>query len=259
MENLTSFITATLQDASAITSASFGTVTGSVKSADNNQVLTETDIQVGELIVSRIKATFPQHNIIDEEAGIIDNNSTYTWVVDPIDGTSNFASGLPMYGIMMGLLEKGTPIAGGIALPYFSQIYTAEKGKGAFCGDQKIHVSTEPKLLNSLVAYGIDGHQEDPQLTAIETGTLSRIVLGIRNLRSSNSAFDNIQVATGAYGGYLNKTSKIWDNAAPHIITEEAGKLHVLYRFAYTPRPAANNNPSGGIALCKPTSACCAA
>jgi len=225
MQDYKEFIRETLHQVSDIARASFGRVSGTTKPEDNNQVLTETDIEIGNAIVTAIKAKYPGHNIIDEEAGVIDNNSKYTWVVDPIDGTSNFANGVPTYGIMIGLLEDATPIAGGVSLPSFNQIYIAAKGEGAFCNGKPVQVTTEQDLLKTLVAYGIDGHQEDPQITTNETATLSKIILAIRNLRSSNSAYDFMLVADGRYGGYLNRTSKIWDNVAPQIILEEAGAV----------------------------------
>lgn len=218
------FITQTLQEAATIAKKNFGKVSSiSTKVGDNNQVLTETDLSVGKLIVEKIQRSYPEYNIIDEEAGVIDKQSKLTWVVDPIDGTSNFANGLPTYGIMMGLLEEGRAIAGGIILPAFNQLYVAEKGKGAFCNGQVIHVTTETKLLSSLVAYGIDGHQEDINRTIKEVGVLARIILGIRNLRTTNSAYDMVQVPAGRYGAFLNQTTKIWDNVALQPIVEEAG------------------------------------
>jgi myo-inositol-1(or 4)-monophosphatase len=147
--------------------------------------------------------------VIDEEAGVIDNNSDYTWVVDPIDGMSNFANGVPTYGIMMGLLKDSTPIAGGIVLPYFKEVYVAEKGKGTFCNGNRMSVSKEEKLSNALISYGIDGHQEEPSLTHEEVGILEKIILHCRNLRSSNSAFDAVLMAKGSYGAWINRTSKI--------------------------------------------------
>ena len=225
MHDYKDFIVGVLDEVSDIARSSFGKVLGTTKQEDNNQVLTETDIEIGNVIVNAIQAKYPEHNIIDEEAGVIDNSSKYTWVVDPIDGTSNFANGVPTYGIMVGLLEDATPIAGGVALPSFNQIYVATKGGGAFCNSSSIHVTAEQELLKTLVAYGIDGHQEKPQITIDETVLLAKIILGIRNLRSSNSAFDFMLVADGRYGGYLNRTSKIWDNVAPQIIIEEAGGI----------------------------------
>lgn len=226
MNDIRTFITTVLEDAAVIANNSFGKVSGTVKPDDNNQVLTETDIEIGNLIVARVKEQYPEWNIIDEEAGVIDNGSNYTWVIDPIDGTSNFANGVHTYGIMIGLLKGDTPVAGGIALPYFHEIYVAEKGKGAFCNGESIRVSEETNLLDSLVAYGIDGHQENPELTTSETSTLAQIILAIRNLRGSNSAYDSALVAKGRYGACLNRTSKIWDNVAPQIIIEEAGGLY---------------------------------
>lgn len=226
MDSVTDFISNLLTDASKVANANFGKVSGTVKPEDNNQVLTLTDTEIGELIVSRVRAQYPDWNIIDEESGVIDNGSAYTWVVDPIDGTSNFANGVHAYGIMVGLLKEDVPVAGGIALPYFKELYVAEKGKGTFCNGVEVHISTESVLLNSLVAYGIDGHQEDSDLTIDETKVLARIILGIRNLRSSNSAYDAALVAKGKYGAWLNRTSKIWDNVAQQIIIEEAGGVY---------------------------------
>lgn len=221
--NYQDFVKSTLEDASKIAKRKFGKVSSSVKTEDNNQVLTETDLEIGKLLVNKIQKTYPKHNIIDEESGVVDNNSNYTWVVDPIDGTSNFALGIPMYGILLGLLENNSPIVGGIALPSSSEIYLAEKGKKAYCNNRKIRVSEENDLLNALIAYGIDGHQENPDLTKKECSVLAKIVLRIRNLRSSNSVYDYVMVAKGKYGAYLNQTSKIWDNVAAQVVIEEAG------------------------------------
>lgn len=220
-----SFISETLLGAAAIANQNFGKVSSTTKQGDNNQVLTQTDLAIGAYIVERIQKTFPTHSIIDEEAGVIDNHSTMTWVVDPIDGTSNFASGLPTYGCMIGLLQAATPIAGGIVLPAFNQLFMAEKGHGATCNGVPISVTTEQSSLATLVAYGIDGHQEDPERTRKEAQQLGTIILNIRNLRTTNSAYDMAHVTNGKYGAYLNQTTKIWDNVALQPIVEEAGGI----------------------------------
>src|SRR6185312_7587902 len=105
MQQYTDFIASVLQKASKIANDHFGNVPTMEKGTDNNQVLTETDLAVGKLLVSEVQKKFPEHNVIDEEAGVIDNASDYTWVIDPIDGTSNFASGVPTYGTYIGLLK----------------------------------------------------------------------------------------------------------------------------------------------------------
>jgi myo-inositol-1(or 4)-monophosphatase len=204
----------------------FGNVSATVKAEDNNQVLTEADIAIGKQLVAAVGKAFPTHNIIDEEAGVIDKQSRFTWVIDPIEATSNFAVGLPQYGIMIGLLDGGTPIAGGIIAPAYNKLYLAEKGKGATCNDEPIHVTTEQSLRNMLVSYGIDGHKENPERTIRECRVLADIVLGARNMRNTGcEALDPMYVAEGRYGGRVNTTSKIWDNVAPHIIAEEAGAV----------------------------------
>lgn len=220
------FIGAALKEVALIAEEGFGNVSGIAKEGDNNQVLTETDLLVGKTLIEKIRQDFPEHNIIDEEAGVVDRGSRYTWVIDPIDGTSNFANGVPLYGIMLGLLEDAVPVAGGVILPSFGEVYLAEKGEGAYCNGQKIRVSRERVLKNALVAYGIDGHQENPEMTREECAVLADIVLNIRNLRTSNSAFDAAMVARGKYGAALNRTSKIWDNVAWQIIIEEAGGVY---------------------------------
>ncbi|MBN1969274.1 MAG: inositol monophosphatase [Candidatus Delongbacteria bacterium] len=217
------FIESILEKSSEIATNYFGKVKGTVKKDDSNQVLTKADLEIGKYIINRIKEKYPRHNIIDEESGITDNNSSYTWVIDPIDGTSNFANGVPNYGIIVGLLKGDKPLAGGVSLPFFEEIIIAQTNKGTYCNNTKLHVGKEKKLINTLVAYAIDGHQEKPSITEEECNTLSKIILRIRNLRASGSVVDGIMVARGKYGGYLNRTSKIWDNVGQQIIIEEAG------------------------------------
>ncbi len=221
------FIIQSLKEAAIIANKNFGKVFGKIieqtKKIDNNQVVTKTDLDIGNLLTGKIQQYFPDHNIIDEEIGIINNKSSLTWVVDPIDGTSNFANVLPMYGIMIGLLKDDSPVAGGIVLPFFNEIYFAEKGQGAFCNAKQIHVTDKTNLKEVPLVYAMDACRENPQSTYKECQLLTKIMLNIRNYRSSNSCYDIMMVAKGKYGGWLNRTTKIWDNVAPQIIIEEAG------------------------------------
>lgn len=220
------FLKQTLQKASGIALDNFGKVSGVAKSHDNNQVLTVTDVAVGKLIVSEIQEAYPNHNVVDEEAGVIDNNSPFTWVVDSIDGTSNYAAGLPFYGVMIGLLKGSVPIVGGVELPFFTETFIAEKDKGSFCNGKKLTVTKETNLLSTLVMYPIDGYQNQPEITYEECRLLADIVLGIRNLRTTGSIYDALLVAKGNVGGFLNRTSKIWDNVAAQLLIEEAGGMY---------------------------------
>lgn len=229
MYDFAEFLKVCMKDASALAMTYFGKVNGTVKLDDNNQVLTEADIAVGKMLVDMSKERYPDFNIIDEEAGSIDNGSQYTIVIDPIDGTSNFANGLPHFGIFVGILDGGEPVAGAIALPAFGYIYIAERGKGTYKNGQKISITTGVELKDSLVAYGIDGHQENPGQTRKEMQELASIVLAVRNLRDTNSAYDGAMTAEGKYGAYMNKTTKIWDNVAQQIVIEEAGGIYTDY------------------------------
>lgn len=220
------YIKQLLTQSSEIALRYFGNVHATTKPEDNNQVLTDADLAIGRFVISAIQECYPDHNIIDEEAGVIDRGSKFTWVIDPIDGTSNFAAGVPTYGTIIGLLENDIPIAGGVSLPSFSEIYVAEKGKGTFGDGEKLHVTNETRLLSSLVAYCIDGHQEEPELTRQESRMLSELILNIRNLRASGSVYDGIMVAQGKYGAYLTCTGKIWDNVGLQVIIEEAGGVY---------------------------------
>lgn len=222
----TEFIEAQLKVAAVRALQYFGSVTGTTKTDDSNQVLTEADLAIGRSLVNVIQGAYPDHNIIDEEAGVIDRNSQFTWVVDPIDGTSNFAAGSSDYGIMVGLLDGDVPIAGGIVLPSHDRLYLAEKGKGASCNGEPIRVTDETELGDALLSYGLDGYRDNPNRTVAECRVLADIVLSVRNMRNSGcEALDSTLLATGVYGARVNTTSKIWDNVAPQIIIEEAGGL----------------------------------
>lgn len=217
------FLTSLLTQSAQIANRSFGKVSVLIKPGDKNQVLTKTDLEISPFIIDNLNKLYPTYNVIDEEAGIINKNSDYTWVIDPIDGTSNFANGVPMYGVMIGLLCQDKPVAGGVVLPFFKELYIAEKGSGCMCNGNLIIMQRVEKLSETLVAYGIDGFKENLKLAQQEAVLIGELAVSALNIRSSNSCFDAIQVARGKYGGWLTQTSSVWDNVALQIIIEEAG------------------------------------
>jgi myo-inositol-1(or 4)-monophosphatase len=196
------------------------------KPEDPNQVLTEADLAIGRLLLDHISRRHSGHSLIDEEAGVIDKGSDFVWITDPIDGTSNYAMGLPMYGIMVGLLHRFTPVAGGIALPAFDEIYVAGLGNGAWCDGRRMSAAEERELTEVLVGYGVDGKPDDPDATRSEMGLLAEVALRVLNLRISNSAFDSVMAIKGTYGATMNRSGRIWDHVAPHILMQEAGGLY---------------------------------
>ncbi len=219
------FVSSTLTATAEIARKNRGKAAWTLK-GNYNQVLTETDKKIGTFIVDQIKKIFPEHSLIDEETGIVDNRSNYIWVVDPIDGTSNFAFGLPTYGTLLGLLYKNVPIVGGLALPEFNEIYYAEKEKGAKCNGKSVHVTNEADLSRCLISYSIDANREKPEEVNNECHLAAKLINNIRSLRMSNSVFDTAMVIKGKYGAYIMQHSKIWDNVAQQVLIEEAGGLY---------------------------------
>ena len=224
--NYTDFIEVVLKESAKVAVRNFGKVSGRIKPHDSTQVLTDTDIEIGNYLVGEVRKNYPDHNIIDEESGTIDKGSDFTWVIDPIDGTANFAMGVPTYGTMIGLLKNGTSIAGGLSLPAFDEILTAEKGKGAYLNGEKISVTSQKDLSQTLVAIGMDSDRENPDKIRNQMATATEVLLNSRNIRSSNSVFDLVMVAKGSYGGWLSFSGKVWDNVGPQIVLEEAGAIY---------------------------------
>ncbi|MEZ5107217.1 MAG: inositol monophosphatase [Draconibacterium sp.] len=189
-----------------------------------SSIVTIADLAAEKKIMQIIGEKFPDHNTLGEETGFQYRNSEYTWVVDPLDGTSNFAAGLPWFGIIICVLKNNEPILATCYIPYKLQVYFAEKGKGALLNEKKISVSKETELRNILAAYSLD-YSDEPGKTEQETKTIGRLVQHVRNLRSTNSLLDFCYTADGKLGACLNQTTKIWDIAGPKLIIEEAGGI----------------------------------
>jgi myo-inositol-1(or 4)-monophosphatase len=192
-----------------------------VKESDSS-IVTETDIRSEKKILEILDEHPEPFNIISEECGFIPSGSEYTWVIDPIDGTSNFAAGISWFGVIMALLKGNVPVQAGMYLPVEDELYYAEKGSGAWKNDQPIRVSRARRLQDTLLAYSFD-HSMDPGKTASEMKLLERIAARVRNIRSTNSLVDFCYVADGRLGAVINQTTKIWDIAGPALIIQEAG------------------------------------
>ena len=187
-----------------------------------SSVVTEADIESERVIIEIIRAGFPGHNIVSEECGLVNNGSEYTWVVDPLDGTSNFAAGIPWFGVLIAVLKGGVPVMGGAFLPAGDVLYIAEKGRGAYRNDVLMPVLDKRVLKDSLVGFGIDFSDDDGYLD-MGVGLYKSVVKGARNIRSTNSLLDFLFVAEGKFGAAINLHTMIWDIAAPHIIISEVG------------------------------------
>lgn len=217
------FLGAVLRAAAAAVPPPPGGQGAAGKPGEPGQVVTAADLMIEDLLRARIHETHPGHGVLGEENGRTGASARELWVLDPIDGTANYAAGSPLFGIMLGLLVEGEPVAGGVALPAFGEIYLAQRGRGAFRNGKPLRTPAGGPLGSSLIAYGIDGETgyagEDFAFAAV-------LAARCRGLRMSNSVFDLMQVATGGYGACLNRTTRIWDNVAPQVILEEAGCVY---------------------------------
>ena len=187
-----------------------------------SSVVTVADIESERVIIDIIRAGFPEHNIVSEECGLVNNGSEYTWVVDPLDGTSNFAAGIPWFGVLIAVLKSEVPVMGGAYLPVGDVLYIAEKGRGAYRNDVLMPVLAKRVLKDSLVGFGIDFSDDDAYLDR-GVGLYKNVVKGARNIRSTNSLLDFLFVAEGKFGAAVNMHTMIWDIAAPQVIISEVG------------------------------------
>jgi myo-inositol-1(or 4)-monophosphatase len=184
--------------------------------------VTEIDKVSEQLIISSIKKYFPSHEILAEESGKNKNTNTYRWLIDPLDGTTNFIHGNPHCSISIALQKEEQIILGLIYDPFRDELYYAEKGKGAYVNNKRIYVSKQEKLSSCLIATGFPfkcRHLLDQYWYV-----LSEIFMGISGIRRTGSAaLDLAYVACGRFDGFWELKLSPWDVAAGAIIIEEAG------------------------------------
>lgn len=186
-----------------------------------NNLVTEVDQACERLITQIIKEQFPDHGIVGEEYGEHDMQARYKWIVDPIDGTVNFAHGVPLCCVSIGLMDADTMILGAVYNPLMNELFFAEKGKGAFLNNKPIRVSQKRDLEKAFLVTGFPYH--------FPTGKnpfsiFERLVTsGIPVRRLGSAALDLCWVACGRFDGFWEYNLNAWDVAAGYLIVEEAG------------------------------------
>jgi len=199
--------------------------TGTVRKKESiSSVVTDADFASERVIIEILETAPVPCNIITEESGFMDKGSAYTWVVDPLDGTSNFAAGLPWFGVIIALFRGNEPLQGGMYLPVEDQLYFTESGAGAWKNDQTIQCSGSKTLSELLVAYSFD-FSNDPGKTRSEMELMERLSQKVRNIRSTNALTDLCYTADGRFGAAINQTTKIWDIAVSWLLIREAGGI----------------------------------
>ncbi|MBL7014286.1 MAG: inositol monophosphatase [Candidatus Marinimicrobia bacterium] len=185
-------------------------------------LVTEIDRAAESIIISTIKDHFPSHSILAEESGKQDQLSDVLWVIDPLDGTTNFVHGYPAFAVSIGVLIHGIPTIGVVVEMPTIKLYTAIKGKGAFVEGEPLSVSTTPELIQSLLVTGFGyehGKNWNTNMDLFKSFTDK--TQGVRRLGAA--AVDMCHVACGKVDAYWEFDLSPWDSAAGIVIASEAG------------------------------------
>jgi len=220
--------------AGEILSRLFGQVSHITKKGDIDLV-TEADFQAEEAILEIIHLNFPQDNIIAEEGGRQEHASKRTWLIDPLDGTTNFVHGFPFFAVSIALEVENELVLGVVHNPFMAEIFEASKGTGAFLNKKPLKVSKTQNMKEALLATGFpyDIHERPERVMAL----LEKMVVTAQDVRRPGSAaIDMCYVAAGRLDGFWEQDLKPWDTAAGAVIVKEAGgRLSTFQGEPYTP------------------------
>ncbi|HEX6188282.1 MAG TPA: inositol monophosphatase family protein [Pyrinomonadaceae bacterium] len=189
-------------------------------------LVTESDLASERLIIDRIKTHYPRHTILAEESGTnspaVDGaQSDWRWIIDPLDGTTNYAHGYPCFCVSMGLERNGTLELGVIYDPLRDEVFAAERGQGAALNGKRIHVSPTPSLAGALLCTGFPYDVRERGQFARHFANFIMNAQGVR--RDGAAALDLAYVAAGRFDGFWEEGLKPWDVAAGILLIEEAG------------------------------------
>ena len=184
-------------------------------------LVTAADRASEKLIVERLRSYFPAHAILAEEGGGIQNSSEYQWFVDPLDGTTNFAHSFPFFNVTLGLAQAGEVIAGVVFDPVRQELFTAERGAGAYLNNRRIHVSGTQRITDSLASTGFPSRKRHHNINIHFYYQLAMTSHGVR--RTGSAALDLAYVAAGRLDFFWEFGLKPWDMAAGSLLVQEAG------------------------------------
>lgn len=187
-------------------------------------LVTDSDIEAQEIIIKCIRKVFPSHNILAEENfnTCAENAGGYRWIIDPIDGTTNFAHGYPFFAVSIALEHDGNIIAGAAYNPMMDELFTAQLGKGAYLNGKKIHVSPVKQLSKSLLVTGFPYDIKNNSEKLFKYNDI--FLLKTQGVRRDGSAVLNLcYTACGRFDGFWEFRLKPWDTASGYLILKEAG------------------------------------
>lgn len=187
-----------------------------------NNLVTEADHASEKAIFEVIRQDYPDHFILSEESGEIIQDSTFKWIIDPIDGTVNFANGIPICCVSIAIEEAGQIILGAVYNPFINELYFAQHGFGATLNDKMIQVSKKTDVFSSCLVTGFPyTYLDSPNGPLQVFEKLIRKGVPVRRLGSA--AIDLCWVAAGRFDGFYEHKLQAWDSAAGFLIVEEAG------------------------------------
>jgi myo-inositol-1(or 4)-monophosphatase len=185
-------------------------------------LVTEMDKHAEDFLLGRIKKKFPDHSILSEEIGSIAGDADHQWYVDPLDGTINYAHGIPIFCISIAYSYKGQLTRAVINSPMMGEVFTVEREHGAFLNGQRLHVSTTTDVIQSLLVTGFPYDVQTSKRNNIDHFEhFTMRSQGVR--RFGSAAIDLAYVAAGRFEGYWELGIKPWDIAAGVLLVEEAG------------------------------------
>jgi myo-inositol-1(or 4)-monophosphatase len=209
---------------SIITRASFDLDKLTIRSKQQHDFVSEVDHAAEEAIIAVLHEAYPGHGFLAEESGYKDREAEYLWVIDPLDGTTNFLHGLPQYCVSIGLLHKGVPSQAVVFDPNRNELFTATRGVGAYLNDRRIRVSKTDKVENALIGTGFPFKviaNVDDYLRMLKN--VMKATSGVR--RPGAAALDLAWVACGRIDGFWERGLSAWDMAAGALLIREAGGL----------------------------------
>ena len=226
---LTTAVKAARRAASIINRASFDLEQIKVEQKDQNDFVTEVDREAEAAIIDVLLTTYPDHAILAEESGAsngLNDSSENVWIIDPLDGTTNFIHGFPCYCISIALQQNGVVTHGLVYDPAANNLYTASKGGGAYLNNRRIRVSKTDRLSKALIGTGFAGRKKDPDALKAFLKMFEVMTMNAQAVRRPGSAaLDLANVACGHYDGYYEKDLKIWDIAAGALLVAESGGI----------------------------------
>lgn len=194
----------------------------------SNDFVTQVDRQAEESIIAVLRDAYPEHDILAEESGEAsgnnEGNSDYQWIIDPLDGTTNFLHGFPQFAVSIGVKYRGRMEHGVVYDPTRQELFTASRGAGAILNDRRLRVTTRKGLKGALLGTGFPFKQQDDLETYLDTfRALFPMTAGIR--RPGSAALDLAYVAAGRLDGFWEIGLNPWDMAAGTLLIQEAGGL----------------------------------